>query len=299
MFVTGKLLIRVFVLCCVLVPQIAFSADVVKAPTHCLVDDAVVPYDSYCKGSDVLIDARSGGAITLEGDAEKIMDAALSFCSQQEFKPDSLAFTQTIARTGGFFSKPDSIVITHCGFSDPKQLTQIGLKQLQIRTISLPPSKVFAAVSAWMEFRQPNGAGYRQIPKIDALRMYQFIVPNFRDFKIVKDSATNTRTTLYRSYSLKTHVPSFKLHIPYTGMLLNVSVDITPTRLKLNTDSEGFWLATPSITKGEEGSDTIVRMRIMRGNKLITEPEIYNKYFKEILDSVFVESIDFEPFTIE
>ena len=37
----------------------------------------------------------------------------------------------------------------------------------------------------------------------------------------------------------------------------------------------------------------------MRGNKLITEPEIYNKYFKEILDSVFVESIDFEPFTIE
>lgn len=289
MFVTDKLLIRVFVLCCLLVPKIALSAS---APTHCLVDDAVVPYDSYCKGSDVLIKADFKlDRFMIKGDAKKVINAGLSFCSQQEFKPDSLDYTYDYK--GGMIF--DSILTAWCSFSEQTQLTQLGLNQLQIRKILLPPSKVFANLSAWMEFRQPNQS-LRVIPNLVGLGQYPYVQPELSEMKRRKEDGAR----LGLSYSLKTLSSYFFIKLPFDKqLLLKVQVDITPTPPKLNTDSEGFWLVTPAITKGKEGSDTIIRMRITRGNQLITEPKIYSKLFKEISDTAFVESIDFEPFTIE
>ena len=289
MFVTDKLLTRVFALCYLLLPQIAFSD---KAPTHCLVDDAVVPYDSYCKGSDVFITASSNGAeLHIRGAAKKVIDAGLSFCSQQEFKYDRLLHRYIIE--GGIFF--DSELVAACSFSEQKQLTPIALKQLQHRKISLPPSKVTAAVAAWTEFRQPNAYGFRG--------RHSFVLPAGPFVGTDKESGA----LQYKSYSLNTLPVLVTVVLPFTATRgsptfrttnFQVRVEITPSSPpKLN--SEGIWLASPAITGGEEGSDTVVRMKILWGKELITKPEIYNKFFKEIADSAFTESIQFEPIPIE
>ena len=278
MFVTGKLLTKAVFFCCLVVPQIALSDE---APTHCLVDDAVVPYDTYCKGSDVLLRvAEDKKRFWIEGKAKKAIDAGLSFCQSQEFRYDKLRYQYIV--DGGYFF--DSQLAASCDFSEQKPLTPIGLKQLQNRKISLSPSKVAAAVAEWMEFRTP-GAAPRKGP-------FTFVVPTGGPVR--KD--TESGEWLYKSYLLYPIQYAFYDTIPFYKGELFVKVEIMPSPPKQN--SEGLWIATPSIKYGEEGN-TIVKMKVLMGSELSTQPEIYNKFFKEILDAAFVESIQFEPFIVE
>jgi hypothetical protein len=40
-------------------------------------------------------------------------------------------------------------------------------------------------------------------------------------------------------------------------------------------------------------------MKLTTGDGLIDKPEIYNRFFREIASSNFIESIEFEPMPIE
>jgi len=277
--------------------------------THCFIDNIVVSNGEHCKNSDVLIWAGGGGKkrFLIEGDAKKVIGAGLSFCDKQEFQYDKLNYNTVLE--GGFIY--DSRLIASCSFSDKDKKTPLQLKQLQYRTVSMSPAKTVEAVKAWKTFRQPVIGAH-------PTSNHMFVIPQGSHHGYDKDG----KTILYKDYKLIPYSFHTLLELDYTGNSLDIdtkehmvrnnffyiNIEVLPPPPLLNND--GFWGNSPSVQYGNEGDKTTVRMSIVFGERddlmlannksiLITKPELYNRLFKEIANSAFIETIEFEPIPIE
>jgi hypothetical protein len=229
----------------------------------------------------LITEAQDKSYFTVEADSvEEAVEASKTFCKNQEFKFDKTKYRVIIKET--LFNDP---VIKAWCFYEPKELTQIQLKQLQYRKTSVPPAKMSEAVAAWAELKYP-------------VMSYQVKKSNF----ILPQGTMGSKDELTKqSYWSDFIISPYKLFtiVPLNfagGGVINVNIDITPSPPKLN--NEGFWLALPSVKNGYEG-ETIIRMKLTTGDGLIDKPEIYNRFFREIASSNFIESIEFEPMPIE
>jgi len=229
----------------------------------------------------LITEAQDKSYFTVEADStEEATEAAKNFCKNQELKFDNTKYQVIIKET--LFDDP---VIKAWCFFEPKELTQIQLKQLQYRKTSAPPAKMSEAVAAWAEVKYP-------------VMSYQTKKSNFILPQGTRGDKDELTKQFYWSdfvifpYKLFTIVP---LNFAMNGVI-NVNIDITPSPPKMN--SEGFWLALPSVKNGYEG-EAIIKMKLTLGDGLIDKPEIYNRYFREIASSNFLESIEFEPMPIE
>jgi hypothetical protein len=230
----------------------------------------------------LITEAQDKSYFTVEADStEEAVESALTFCKNQDFKFDNAMYG--IIRKESWFEDP--IIKSQCIYDEPKELTQIQLKQLQYRKTSVPPEKMSEAVAAWATLKNP--AISHNAKKSD------FILPKGSNMR--KDESTNEYYWgEFFIFSYKV-VTSFPVDFLKTRHFF-VHVDVIPSPPKLN--SEGLWLALPAVKNGKVGETTII-MKIIADDKLIIKPELYNRFFKEIATSNFIQSIEYEPVPLE
>lgn len=230
----------------------------------------------------LITEAQDKSYFTVEADStEEATEVAKTFCKNQELKFDNAMYG--IVRKESWLNDP--IIKAQCIYDEPKELTQIQLKQLQYRKISVTPEKMSEAVAAWATLKNPV-IGQRA-------KKSNFIMQNGS----MRGKDESTKESYWTDFVIFPYnaVTTFPIDFLKTRDII-VDVDVIPSPPKVN--SEGLWLALPDIINGKVGETTII-MKIITGDKLIIKPEIYNRFFKEIATSNFIESIEFEPIPIE